>query len=402
MAKLLSGPPVFTHPEWTHSNKTNYKNAELERAAAERLMAESQRRCDETAGTTDKTQKDVNKKLEQRIDDIKFWKQELDDKLDDITTETDNLLAYKVRLEKALEACLEPLHIAQECLRNRINRKDIDLVHDDVQKELLKEVETIQGVMALLQKTLEQTDEQIRLNRKAKYKLDKDLKDKGSALDIDAYCEELRNNSAGLHFKDGVAKIDANSVTPPDWEDFSDENILNAEREKCNSINLRSLIDGILQSTANDMKKQCEVVNTAFNCRIDETRDTKGKLQDHLAKVFADIKNMEENIAVLEKNIADKEAPMKLAQTRLDIRQGRPNVELCRDAVQYRLIEEVHQINASVESLRDALVKSNASLKGLVRRQLELEEDIQIKSNTLMIDDVQCMGMRKSISIEKF
>ena len=45
----------------------------------------------------------------------------------------------------------------------REKRVGIDLVHDDVQKELLKEVETIEGVQALLKRTLEQATEQIRL-----------------------------------------------------------------------------------------------------------------------------------------------------------------------------------------------------------------------------------------------
>jgi len=38
----------------------------------------------------------------------------------------------------------------------------IDLVHDNVEKELLKEVEVIQGVIALLRRTHEQAVEQIR------------------------------------------------------------------------------------------------------------------------------------------------------------------------------------------------------------------------------------------------
>ncbi|OON18108.1 hypothetical protein X801_06043 [Opisthorchis viverrini] len=41
-------------------------------------------------------------------------------------------------------------------------RSGIDLVHDDAQKELCKEVEVYKGVQALLQKTLEQTKEQLR------------------------------------------------------------------------------------------------------------------------------------------------------------------------------------------------------------------------------------------------
>ena len=56
---------------------------------------------------------------DQRINDMKFWNKEVDDKLDAIKVETDSLLAFKTRVEKAIEACKEPLHIAQQCLINR-------------------------------------------------------------------------------------------------------------------------------------------------------------------------------------------------------------------------------------------------------------------------------------------
>lgn len=93
---------------------------------------------------------------------------------------------------------------------------------------------------------------------------------------------------------------------------------------------------------------------------------------------------------------------MKLAQTRLGTRTNRPNVELCRDPVQYKLIEEVGQIENSVLNLQGRLAQTEDSLKGLIRNELALEEDIAIKSNTLFIDDVECMGMRKSINIQNF
>ena len=50
---------------------------------------------------------------------------------------------------------------------------------------------------------------------------------------------------------------------------------------------------------------------------------------------------MESNIAMLQEAIDGKLAPMQVAQTRLDTRTHRPNVELCRDRVQYKLIDEV-------------------------------------------------------------
>ena len=75
------------------------------------------------------------------------------------------------------------------------------------------------------------------------------------------------------------------SVTPDEWEDFSNDNILAAEKQRQNSVNLRSLVDGILQSVANDMHKQKECVDLAMTKRINETRDAKEKLEDHLSKV---------------------------------------------------------------------------------------------------------------------
>ncbi|KAK7088197.1 hypothetical protein V1264_022138 [Littorina saxatilis] len=402
MAKVVQPPPRFTHEEWTRSNLTKYANAEVERQGAERLVDESKRLDDETRRRAEKTQADVKKKLQQRLDDIRFWKKELDDKLEGITNEIDSLLAFKTRVEKALQATAEPLHIARNCLGNRERRLKIDLVHDDVQKELIKEVETLEGVQALLQRTLEEATEQIRLNRKAKYLLEKDLKDKFHAQDIDEYCENLKNNSAGLHFKDGATRIETNSTSPEEWQDFSHENIENAERERMNSAQLRSNIDGILQSTSNDQRKQVDATNLAFSKRIHETLDTKGKLEDHLNKILGQIKEIEENISRLKKGIADKEAALELALTRLDTRRGRPNVELCRDAVQYRLVEEVHELENSLAQLQSRLADTKNSLKGLTRNQLDVEDDIETKNNTLFIDEVECMGMRKSINIQQF
>lgn len=115
-------------------------------------------------------------------------------------------------------------------------------------------------------------------------------------------------------------------------------------------------------------------------------------------QVMEEIAAMEQNIAMLKKAIANKEAPMKVSQTRLDNRTFRPNVELCRDRVQYRLIEEVFEISTNIERLQEKLADAEASLKGLIRKQLSLEEDIEMKANSLFIDQDQCMELRKQIN----
>ena len=81
----------------------------------------------------------------------------------------------------------------------------------------------------------------------------------------------------------------SSSVTPEEWQDFSDKNILKAEREKNSSINLRSIVDGVLMQSFNDLKKQCAVVDLAFENRIEETEKAKTKLEIHLTKVITAI-----------------------------------------------------------------------------------------------------------------
>lgn len=78
-------------------------------------------------------------------------------------------------------------------------------------------------------------------------------------------------------------------MTPEEWQDFSDKNILKAEREKNSSINLRSIVDGVLMQSFNDLKKQCAVVDLAFENRIEETEKAKTKLEIHLTKVITAI-----------------------------------------------------------------------------------------------------------------
>lgn len=401
MAKLLQAPPKFLPLEWHIANKNQYHRAEAERSRSERLVAESQRLVDEIEKTTRKSQSDVNKKLEQRLEEVRFWKKELDDKLEQLVYVTEDLLTYQTRLEKALESLKEPLHITQTCLEYREKRVGIDLVHDEVEQELIKEAEIIRGVMALLTRSLEETTEQIRLNRSAKYNLEKDLKDKFVALTIDDICVSLNNNSPNIRYSENVVRVEPNSVSLEDWLDFSNTNVEKADKQRNNSLMLKALVDRVLSQTSNDLRRQCHVVDTAFENGLKETKDARDKLALHLSKVMEEIASQEKNVAVLEKAILDQEGPAKVAHTRLETRTCRPNVELCRDVPQYRLIKEVHEITHNVARLKETLAQAQVELKGLNRRQLALQEEIQVKENSIYIDEVLCMNMRKSILLRE-
>lgn len=70
-------------------------------------------------------------------------------------------------------------------------------------------------------------------------------------------------------------------------------------------------------------------------------------------KTEKEIAQLEDDIEGLEKAIRDKDPCMKLAHTRLENRTYRPGMELVRDEVQYGLVDEVKQIEASQRALQD-------------------------------------------------
>ncbi|NXH83286.1 TEKT1 protein, partial [Edolisoma coerulescens] len=401
MARLLQDASKFHPSEWYTANGMQCASTESQKSRSECVVAESWRLVDEIEKTTQKTQSDVNKKIEQRREEIKFWKQELDNKLEQIVHETEVLLTFKKRLERALESCKEPLVVAQKCLLYRQRRVGIDLVHDEVEQELLKEVEVLQGIIALLGRTLEQTNEQIRRNRSAKYDLEMDLKDKFTALTIDDYCASLTNDTPHILYADKAMELEGNFVSPEDWTDFSNTNVEKADKQRNNSLALKALIDSVLSQTANDAHNQCEMVNIAFRNRVREVKDAKHKLEKFLATVMDETASQERNIAALKKAIADKEGPVKVAHTRLEARNHRPNVELCYDMVHCSLMNEVQEITKNIQR-QDALAQAETELKRLSRRQLSLEEGIKVKENTLYIDEVLCMQMRESVCINNY
>ena len=138
MAKLLPSPTKYHPSEWHASNDTNYRQSETERTRSERLRSECERLSSEVEQTTVRVQKEVEHKLSQRISDIHFWKEELDKKIKDVSNEIDAVINFKIELEKAIEATNFPLEVTKRCLMYREKRQAIDLVHDEVEIQLMK------------------------------------------------------------------------------------------------------------------------------------------------------------------------------------------------------------------------------------------------------------------------
>ncbi|XP_042827364.1 tektin-4 [Panthera tigris] len=380
--------------EWFQNCYARYHQAFADRDQSERQRHESQQLAAETEALARHTQEDATRKVGARLQDMHCWKSELQHEVGELDAETDLLLAQKQRLERALDATAVPFSIATDNLQCRERRQHPDLVRDHVEIELLKEAELIRNIQELLKRTIMQAVNQIRLNREHKETCEMDWSDKVEAYNIDQTCAHYHNQSTEVQFYPHSAKFEESASTPETWARFTQENLYRAERERLASVNLRVLIDSILRDTAEDLRLQCDAVNLAFERRCEEVEDARHKLTDHLHKTLREITDKEHNVAALKQAIKDKEAPLKVAQTRLYQRSHRPNVELCRDTAQFRLASEVEELNTSLAALKEKLLEAEQSLRNLEDTRMSLEKDIAVKTNSLFIDRHKCMAHR--------
>ncbi|KAM4525292.1 tektin-3 [Odontesthes bonariensis] len=386
----------YTPDDWYKSNHNNYRESESSRKSAERLRKDTIRLMQDKEQLTRRTQEHTSKNIAERVNDIVFWKSELSHEIDNMVTEISALSEVRRRLERALAETEGPLQVSQECLYHREKRMSIDLVHDDVEKDLIKEVEVIKSCQERMRRHLDKAIAQLASNRAAQHELEKDISDKVTAQRIDDRCHHLRNTSDGIGYYRGIDRIDHSVSLPDSWSKFTDDNILQSQSERAASHKLRDEIEILLNTTSNEMWNQFNNANVAFTNRISETADAKNSLQAHLAKTLQEMFQTEMLIESLKKAIRDKECPLKVAQTRLEERTRRPNVELCRDNPYHRLVGEVREIEDTIHKLQERLMEAENTLQTLVKTKVTLDHDLSIKANSLFLDQERCMTMRKS------
>nr|KAF6491213.1 tektin 5 [Molossus molossus] len=347
----------YSPHDWDRSNELQMRGAETSRLWAGRLLGDSVRLMQDKDQLTQQMQEGTCRNLGQRLSDIGFWKSELSYELERLLSENRSLDTVRKQLECAAQEVNCPLQVALECLYNREKRIGIDLVHDN---------------------------------------LERDLEDKNSAEFIDEKCFNLRNTSDCISYFHGVEKMDGTISVPETWAKFSNDNIRHSQNMRANSIRLQEEAKNLLETLSNQMWKQFTDTNLAFNGRISEVMDVKNKLQVQLAKTLQEIFQAENTIMLLERSIMAKECPLKLAQTRLECRSRRPNVELCRDTPQFKLVNEVFTIDDTLQTLKLRLRETQDTLQLLVMTKCRLEHELAIKANTLCIDKEKCMSLRRT------
>ena len=120
--------------------------------------------------------------------------------------------------------------INNECIKNREARIGIDLVKDEVENSLEREVENIKTYQQRMQKMLARVNQQIETNHSMQDKLHGDLEHKDMALEIDRDCAEMHNDAIDIKHHDGIEEEDVSGSVPQSWAKFSKNNV---EESQC-------------------------------------------------------------------------------------------------------------------------------------------------------------------------
>ncbi|KAI3352906.1 hypothetical protein L3Q82_019477 [Scortum barcoo] len=402
----------YTPAEWFSNYHSILQQAGTDHHRALSIQRESRSLYQDTEAATLQTQAEGTRLLGERLQEIHCWRSELQRHVEQLRADTESLLALKKRLEKALDATETPYAIATDNLNCRTRRLGPDLVRDTVEEELMKEVDLIRCIQALLKRTTAQVVSQIKMNREAKQTLELDWSDKYQAYSFDDHSGRYSNVSPDTQHYPSSSAMQDQVCNCTSWTKFTQDNLSKAvqEEQSTNSLMVREfqlsqnkrccvcvrlLVEQVLQDTTEDLRAQCSRVDRAFSQRCAELIEAKAQLEMKLAQILEHIGVQERNIVALQQAIHNKEAPLRVAQSRLYLRSLRPNMELCRDEPQLSLEGEVRQIDATLASLHQQLSEARGSLSRLEESRITLEKDINCKSHSLFIEREKCMTHRK-------
>ena len=393
-------PTKYATADWHTSNFVIQSSAERQRSVAHTIRQQSEVLRNDTENRTRWTQHTSNTSVQNRVGEIENWVKTLEKTLTDVEKEIGLLAECKDKAEQALRAKVVPIDVALQCLSLREQRLGIDMVRDEVEAELHKEVGVIEGIQNILSQRITEAFQQTCALQRCHQQLHSDLKDKYSALNIDTECIQMNNLSGTVSLHPDPTRIKKGIVNPEQWCSFSAHNSASAKDEIQNSTSLRELIYQTIKQTNSDLVAQWTATNYALRKRLHQIEQIKQELEWQLKNTETEIGEVEEEVQRLEQSLADKTAPMMVAHTRLESRTYRPNVELCRDKAQYGLVDEVMEISKTKRLLQDKLEVTVQTLGTLQRTLARIQQDHGIKANSLALDQ-ECIRMREqNLSIE--
>ncbi|XP_034016019.1 tektin-2 [Thalassophryne amazonica] len=380
--------PALRHsvPEWGTNNQQLSATAQHERHISNMVQQEGRALRNDTSCKTIWDENETSCRLSDRIWDVARWKEALEACAQKLDEEMEALTLCKEQTEQALAATALPLEVSVECLTLREGRSGYELVQDPVEEQLKKDVTLIEALQQILQQNIHKAFEQLCVLQEARHQLTSDLQNKMEALDIDTTCLSLTIKSPEISLKTDPKRIPNSSSTPQTWVEFSQFNVAHAQEAMQVSQHMREDMNLTRAQLQNDLESQCKATDFALRKRFHDEEQARDELEWQIKNTEDEMAEMQNDIRRLDEDLHAKTAFMKLAHTRLENRTNRSGMDLCRDEVQYGLINEVNQLEATILALKKKLSEAQHSLQKMQLHHSHMLQDLSRKQESLSLE----------------
>ncbi|XP_069355580.1 tektin-3-like [Maniola hyperantus] len=337
---------------------------------------------------------DSTDQLKHRTRHINYWKSELHRAIQDIDAEINILEALRQQLKNAMDTLNIPEYITEECLHQRGNRMQSDMVYDEPQDELFKESVLIENVKRLHREMLRDIENQMQMNVAAKHGLERDWSNKYLAFKYESHNSDLETKSDNVKDSAGATRLAEGQSNVQSWEEYTVTTLEQFKTAIDRSKALREKVDAVLINSTRDLRSQDIKVNKALSQRIARTEQVKTELENQLRLTLDKIVETENILETLHEEMLKVSQRIQVAQTRLNVKNCRPNVESCREGSLIGLIEEVKDLNDSMSLLQKRSLETEKLRADLIHERSRLENEIIVKKKTIYIDNERCLFLR--------
>lgn len=379
--------------EWRKHNQAILNALPTNKGRAMELQTKKE--IEDAYKSLDNKESDSKRTLQKRVKDLSQWKKKVEKALQAMDDEIFKLDENRSKLKTASKILMMPEAISRECLELRTNRYEPDLVRDDAEQELIKEMAIVGEIRRVFQNTLMKVDVQMANNRAAKSAIEFDWSDKMVSLKLDRKNLNMSSDSSLILWHPGVARWPDNSTSLEYWEHFCAESIKNCDEVRQKSEELRADLMNIIIKGSQDMKLQADRTNEAMAETVAATEAVCAKLEETLRDNLQKTADIENLIDYLRDRLRQIDERNKLVMTRLQARNyDRPNVENCRDEAQYALMGEAKFVKETSESFRNKIRDAETIRSELMKFRGDLEKEIACKRKSLNIDEDRCARVR--------
>ncbi|XP_064536145.1 tektin-2-like [Drosophila montana] len=327
-----------------------------------------------------------NVALTDRILELTSWREIIAKTYERIENEIHALEQEKILTERDLDALSGPITVISEMLNKRDSRLGSEITYDEPDKEIKNELYVLENNQRLLSDRCRKAWEKLTRLADVRIKISMEVENKIEAVDLERKQRELDRNSTRISFKTDSMRYPTEYCTYEGWLEHTKNIKLLAENEMADTVALRESLFVCREKARSILQAQQGRTEYVIRKRIFETQRARNELKFQMDKMNDELKNALIDIQALEDSLCDKTNSLKLAETRLENRAQRRNMELCLDYVHDVLCFEVKKQREIHRCLMEKIEESRKNYNLLGEHALQIATDLEKKEHALITD----------------